>query len=213
MATSNIIKTKQIDSIDNELDYDITDIIYPKKLNSGDEISYPYNNIVENIAEKMLEINKELDPHKKEEDKDKREEDKDKRENLLIESKSSKVHKKKSIVRNVKAAIKINENTKEISHEKKLDKWKKIRDRKKAETLKKKPLIESKKPHVQNNISTLIEDISENDRRNQKELMEYIGKKMDNISETIKNRPDAYKFDVKRDNQGYISTVLVKPDK
>ena len=163
---------------------------------------YSYDNIIENIQNKMLKINKKFDPEHVEETEEV--------ETLNEEVIEEPVKRKESIVINVKAVPKINESKKPRN---KLDKWKELRERKKQRTPRKKHLTESKKPSkTTSSIGNVLESISHNDRKNQKELIEYIGGKMDNISDILKNRPDSYKFDIKRDNHGYIDTVLVKPE-
>jgi hypothetical protein len=45
------------------------------------------------------------------------------------------------------------------------------------------------------------------------ELIRYLSDKMDVLVEHLRERPTSFEFDVKRNNNGFISTVLVKPIK
>lgn len=43
------------------------------------------------------------------------------------------------------------------------------------------------------------------------EFPKALGDKIDKLSDTIKNKPDSFEFDIKRDDGGNIDKVLVKP--
>lgn len=45
------------------------------------------------------------------------------------------------------------------------------------------------------------------------ELVRYLSDKMDQLVDHLKDKPTSFEFDVKRNNNGFISTVLVKPVK
>jgi AICAR transformylase/IMP cyclohydrolase PurH len=45
------------------------------------------------------------------------------------------------------------------------------------------------------------------------ELVSYLSDKLDVLVKTLKDKPTSFEFDVKRNNNGFISTVLVKPSR
>lgn len=45
------------------------------------------------------------------------------------------------------------------------------------------------------------------------ELIKYLSDKMDVLAEYLREKPTAFEFDVKRNNNGFINTILVKPVK
>ena len=46
-----------------------------------------------------------------------------------------------------------------------------------------------------------------------KALAKYLGEKLEQVSKNLTNKPTSFIFDIKRDNDGYIDKVFVKPDK
>jgi len=199
-STSSISATKTPEF--NEIEEDIT------------------NDLMHNITKKMLSLNASID-NKIPPEEVVKEVVKEVVEEVVeeINEKATIPVKKRSNVKKVE--IKplrkrklTNESVKPIIN----DKWGKLKDKKKETNRNTKKINEFNKSNsltqnaITSNVATIIKDISEKDRKNQKELIEYIGDKMDNIADIIKNKPDSYKFDIKRDNLGYISTVLVKPN-
>ena len=45
----------------------------------------------------------------------------------------------------------------------------------------------------------------------QKKMIDYIGSKIDVLVNTLKEKPTSFEFDIKRNQNGFINTVLVKP--
>ena len=45
------------------------------------------------------------------------------------------------------------------------------------------------------------------------QLTKYVGQKIESVNYTLKNKPTSFIFDIKRDDDGYIDKVYVKPNK
>lgn len=62
-------------------------------------------------------------------------------------------------------------------------------------------------------IADMITNSNDSDPSRMDNLINYLGEKLDIMTKAIKSRPTSFEFDVKRNATGYISKVLVRPNK
>ena len=61
------------------------------------------------------------------------------------------------------------------------------------------------------NVIFALKDAQVKSNMQHAELVKYLSDKMDVLVQALKDKPTSFEFEVKRNNNGFISTVLVKP--
>jgi hypothetical protein len=72
---------------------------------------------------------------------------------------------------------------------------------------------ESPQPMDTGPLTSLITELTEGNREDYKIFIEYLSDKVGELTKVIKDRPSSFEFDVRRNNNGFINTILVKPVK
>ena len=62
-------------------------------------------------------------------------------------------------------------------------------------------------------IPALVEKLASESRADYRAFISYLGDKVDKLTTTIRDKPVSFEFDVKRNANGFINTILVKPTK
>lgn len=60
-------------------------------------------------------------------------------------------------------------------------------------------------------LAALVEKLSSESRADYRAFISYLGDKVDALNTTIKSKPVSFEFDVRRNSNGFINTILVKP--
>lgn len=72
---------------------------------------------------------------------------------------------------------------------------------------------DSQIPDPTESVIFAIKTTQEESDKKQETFIKYLGEKIDVLVKTLKEKPTSFEFDVERNNNGFIKTVLVKPVK
>lgn len=72
---------------------------------------------------------------------------------------------------------------------------------------------ESQIPGDAKNIIFAIKGAQDESTKKQEEFIKYLGEKVDVLVKALREKPSSFEFDVRRNNNGFIKTVVVKPVK
>jgi len=72
---------------------------------------------------------------------------------------------------------------------------------------------DSQIPDNTENLIFAIKSVQGDSDKKQEAFIKYLGEKIDVLVKTLKEKPTSFAFDVERNNNGFIKTVLVKPIK
>ena len=73
--------------------------------------------------------------------------------------------------------------------------------------------IEGKDLSLGDDLVASMEKMGDKERVKYEKLITQLSSKMDNIVDTLKDRPTSFEFDVRRNQYGLIDAVLIKPIK